>query len=327
MRPENLFLITEMRQLQHVNVYPVILAGGSGQRLWPLSQPHRPKQFLSLTCDQSQLQLAVKRAQLVSANSPLLVTHRQYQALCLAQTTAADVQLLLEPNRCNTAPAIGLAAKYLQSVDDPILLMMPSDHWIDCNQRFLQTLDDGVALAEQDKVVTFAINPSRAETGYGYLERGEAMRNGYALNRFIEKPNQAIANQLVEQGCYWNSGILLVKASVLLAQMQLHCSALASYLTSVEFISQTNDAIINVVEQGLTCPSVSIDHAVLELTEHAAMVEAQFAWDDLGSFASLMEKGLLQSDEVIARLLQRNQLAKAGVTLAMVKQAILDKAQ
>ena len=204
---------------------PVIMAGGSGTRLWPLSRGNYPKQFLALTGAHSMLQQTLLRLKGIAHSAPLLICNEDHRFIAAEQVRQLNIQdaaILLEPVGRNTAPAIALAAlKVLQQGDDPLLLVLAADHVIADTTAFQSAVLQAQVFAESGKLVTFGIVPTHAETGYGYIRRGGSAADAYYVQSFVEKPNAATAQQYLQSGeYYWNSGMFMVKASAYLQQLQ-----------------------------------------------------------------------------------------------------------
>jgi mannose-1-phosphate guanylyltransferase/mannose-6-phosphate isomerase len=275
------------------NLVPVILSGGSGTRLWPLSRESHPKQFLPLVGDHSMLQQTCLRLRgLPGADSPLVVANEEHRFLVaeqLRQVGAAPSALILEPVGRNTAPAIAVAA--LQAMAgglDPVLLVLPSDHVIADEAGFRAAVLAALPAAEAGKLVTFGIVPTAPETGYGYIKAapGEGLR---AVERFVEKPDAATAQgYLAGGGYYWNSGMFAFRASRYLAELQANRpemvaaarAALAGAKPDVDFLRLDKAAFS-------ASPSDSIDYAVMEKTGDAAVLPIAVGWNDVGSWSAL----------------------------------------
>jgi mannose-1-phosphate guanylyltransferase len=281
---------------------PVIMAGGFGTRLWPLSRQLYPKQFHALTGERSLLQETVTRLDGMDVTSPLLLCNEEHRFLVaeqLRQIGKEQATILLEPVGRNTAPAIALAALFATRNDeDPVLLVLAADHFIHDVRGFRATIETGLPLAEAGRLVTFGIVPDRAETGYGYIKRGEPVcGRGYAVACFEEKPDSVTAERYVAGGdYYWNSGMFMFRASRYLEELGLHqplileaCErAMANTAPDMEFVRIDAAAFE-------ACPSDSIDYAVMERTTQAVMVPLEASWSDIGSWAALWE--LQQRDE------------------------------
>jgi mannose-1-phosphate guanylyltransferase/mannose-6-phosphate isomerase len=259
------------------SILPVILSGGSGTRLWPLSREAYPKQFLPLTGERTMLQATWLRVADVAAHPPIVVaneSHRFVAAEQLQQAGTAPSAILLEPIGRNTAPAIAAAAlEARRNGDDPLLLVLPSDHLINDIARFHQAIAQAAAIAEQGKLVTFGIQPTAPETGYGYIKAvaGDGPR---AIERFVEKPDLATAETYVASGeYYWNSGMFLFRASRYLEELErLQPQILAACRTAWEKARRDTDFIRLDADAFKASPSDSIDYAVMEKTGDAAVV-------------------------------------------------------
>ena len=276
-------------------LHPVVLSGGSGTRLWPLSRQDRPKQFLSLIGQRSLFQETVLRAARVDgAQPPVVVCSEAHRFMVGEQLQDIDVRagaILLEPVARNTAPAIALAALQACAGDaDAMLLVLPADHLIEDEAAFRHAVAQARALADDGWLVTFGITPDHAETGYGYIRRGEALgAAGFRVARFVEKPDAETAQTYVECGEYaWNSGMFLLRADAFLKALQAFAPAIldaartahASARADLDFTRIDADAF------GAS-PSDSIDYAVMERTDRAAVVPVSCGWSDIGSWSSL----------------------------------------
>ncbi len=276
------------------SILPVILSGGSGTRLWPLSREAYPKQFLPLTGERTMLQATWLRVADIAAHPPIVVaneSHRFVAAEQLQQTGTAPSAILLEPIGRNTAPAIAAAALEARSNgDDPLLLVLPSDHLINDITRFHQAIAQAAAIAEQGKLVTFGIQPTAPETGYGYIKAvaGDGPR---AIERFVEKPDLATAETYVASGeYYWNSGMFLFRASRYLEELErLQPQILAACRTAWEKARRDTDFIRLDADAFKASPSDSIDYAVMEKTGDAAVVPLDAGWSDVGSWTALRD--------------------------------------
>jgi len=286
-----------------VDFRPVILAGGSGTRFWPRSRRARAKQVLALDGERSMIQQTVERLKpLASLGSTWVITN-EYLAQEIADQLPGlpAAQIVQEPVARNTAPACGLAAFLIEKQNpDAVLGIFPSDHVISDEPRFLRALQKGIALAaEGDSMVVLGIEPTRAETGYGYIETGDFTTDDSALHvrRFIEKPNQHRAEEFVAAGnYYWNSGIFLWSARTLANAVREHLPETAPLLEGIAAAYGTPQ--FEEVFHSLypKCENISVDYAVLEPRSakgehlsHLYCLPAEFAWNDLGSWASLYE--------------------------------------
>lgn len=278
-----------------VNVRPVILAGGSGTRLWPLSRESFPKQLSPLVGDRSLLQTTISRiAGAAGFGRPLILTNEalRFAIAEQARVVGCDALIVLEPAARNTAAAIGAAACLAMADDkDAILVVMPSDHMITETDMFLAAVERAVALAGQGRLVTFGAVPTRAETGYGYIQRGEeiAESGGYQVASFTEKPSREIAEGYIRQGdFYWNCGIFVFKASTYLSELkefapQIHAAVDSSHRSS----TSDKDFVRLGKEQYAASPNTSIDYAVMEKTRKAAVIPLKSGWSDIGSWAEI----------------------------------------
>lgn len=276
-------------------IIPVILSGGSGTRLWPVSRKLFPKQLIPMTGEKlSLLQTTVLRvSDIPNAESPVIVCneeHRFMVASQLQEISCTPQSIILEPVGKNTAPAACAAAASVKG--DPILLILPADHHIVDTPAFAEAVEAGVSLAEQGRLVTFGIVPTKPETGYGYIKCGNTINEkALKLERFTEKPNQEEAQSFLEEGGYlWNSGMFLFKASTYLSELEKFepemssaCQlALEKGTQDLDFI-RLNEAIFK------GCRSNSIDYSVMEHTEQGAVVPLSCGWNDVGSWAALHE--------------------------------------
>lgn len=281
-----------------MSVLPVIMAGGSGSRLWPLSRECHPKQFLSVEGKFSMLQNTIARVAPLSAGDPVVICNDKHRFLVAEQLRAIDKlanNIILEPVGRNTAPAIALAAfSVLQTAegDDPLLLILAADHVIRDEVAFIQAITYAEPLAEQGKLVTFGIVPTEAETGYGYIRRGDEIgEQAYTVAEFVEKPDFDTACQYFESGkYYWNSGMFLFRASSFLNELkQLSPEIYYACEKAVGNINPDLDFIRIDKEAFNTCPTDSIDYAVMEHTQHAVVVPMSAGWSDVGSWSSLWD--------------------------------------
>ena len=276
---------------------PVIMAGGSGSRLWPLSRQLNPKQFLRLTSEKvSMLQQTVQRLDGIEISQPLLICNEEHRFLAaeqLRQIGYKNASIILEPVGRNTAPAIALAALQLTAKgDNPLMLVLAADHLISDTTAFHQSIEQALPLAESGKLVTFGIVPTKAETGYGYIEQGESLGNqGYAVARFVEKPNLETAEQYLASGkFFWNSGMFMFKAQRYLDELKaFQPGILEACMKAMDAPSHDLDFTRVNAEAFAACPDDSIDYAVMERTADAAMVSLDAGWSDIGSWSALWE--------------------------------------
>ena len=276
---------------------PVILAGGTGSRLWPKSRAALPKQFLALTSKNTMIQETVVSLAGVDALPPSIICNEEHRFLVAEQMRQINIDnsdILLEPVGRNTAPAIALAALHATANgEDPTLLVLAADHLIQDSATFQQQIKQAQILAEQGKLVTFGIVPTQPHTGYGYIKAGAAIGNGFEVSQFVEKPDMDTATQYVNSGEYfWNSGMFMFKASVFLKALEAHAPEMFAVCTKAIAQTEKDLDFIRVSEEIFaTCPSDSIDYAVMEKTSDAAMVTLDAGWSDVGSWSSLWETG------------------------------------
>ena len=278
-------------------LYPVILSGGSGTRLWPLSRAALPKQFLPLVSEHTLFQETLLRLRnFPGMAAPLVICsndHRFLAAEQLRDINAAPLRQILEPAGRNTAPAVAVAAFAAQENDDQaILLVLPADHLIRDVAGFHAAIQAALVLAQQDKLVTFGITPTEPATGFGYIERGIALNNdnlSFSVARFVEKPDLATAKKfLAAGGFYWNSGMFVFKASAYLNELQRYRPDIYQAAQQAWQRSTRDLDFCRLDEQAFaTCPSDSIDYAVMEHTQSAALVTVDIGWSDIGSWSSL----------------------------------------
>ena len=281
-------------------LYPVILCGGSGSRLWPLSREAYPKQFLDLTqSGQSMLQMTLLRLQgLSDIAAPLAICNQEHRFLVAEQLhsiNSAPAGILLEPVARNTAPAVALAAlSALESDPNALLLVLPADHCIGDISAFQAGVDKAREAAEAGYLVTFGILPESAETGYGYIERGEALDSvagAFSIQRFVEKPNKENAERyLADENFTWNSGMFLFRADQFLEELKQHAPSMHSACEQAYKNAYRDLDFIRVEEKAFTaCPSDSIDYAVMEKTTKGAMVPLDANWNDVGSWGAIWD--------------------------------------
>lgn len=277
-------------------ITPVIMAGGSGSRLWPLSRQLNPKQFLPLTGEGSMLQETLKRLEPLELRAPLLICNEEHRFLVAEQVRQQGVsgaRILLEPEGRNTAPAIAVAALHAIAEDpNALLLVLAADHLIRDVARFHESIGHAQMLAEQNQLVTFGIVPTHAETGYGYIQRGEGLDDfGFRVKCFVEKPDIDTAEDyLASGGYYWNSGMFLFSAQSYLEELERFQPAMVEACrAALAGASQDLDFIRLDAEAFKVCPSDSIDYAVMERTERAAVVPLEAGWSDIGSWSALWD--------------------------------------
>ncbi|CAI9396319.1 MULTISPECIES: mannose-1-phosphate guanylyltransferase/mannose-6-phosphate isomerase [Citrobacter] len=275
---------------------PVIMAGGSGTRLWPLSRTLYPKQFLSLNTRFTMLQETLRRLENVEHSPALVICNESHRFIVAEQLRKEGLKhggILLEPAGRNTAPAVALAALQAVSLgEDPILLVLAADHEIQDEDSFRQAVSHAKKFAEEGKLVTFGIVPTAPETGYGYIKTGEKLDGeGYRVAAFVEKPELELANQYINHGGYlWNSGMFMFKASAFINELrQFRPDILQACERSLTSSSQDLDFIRVDKEAFDCCPEESIDYAVMEKTTDAVVVPLNARWSDVGSWSALWE--------------------------------------
>lgn len=276
-------------------LYALILAGGKGTRLYPLSRSNNPKQFLKVFNEDSFLRNTVKRVEpLISKENIFVVTNKEY--MDRIQEELAQIQkenIFVEPSNKETATCIGLAAaKLLKKDKDAVMVVLPSDHYIEGEKTFLDTLKSGVELAEKKRgLITLGINPSRPETGYGYIEMGDPVINNietYKVARFTEKPNLEVAKDFILKGTYlWNSGMFIWRADVYLREMQKYLPKMHTAISEIYMHVGEADEEAIIERQYKLIDGISVDFGIMQKTRKAYVLKSEFQWDDIGSFASL----------------------------------------
>ena len=288
--------------IKEKNIFPIILCGGSGSRLWPLSRESYPKQFISIGSDQtnSLLQKTLQRIQnLETARSPILICNEEHRFIVAEQIRGINIEdfsILLEPVQRNTAPAITVAAlKTLEKEPDPILLVLASDHEIKNNEIFINAINSGIQYALEDKLVTFGIIPNSPETGFGYIEASKPLSEenfkGQKIKRFLEKPDINKAKELIQNKNFsWNSGIFLFRAKTLLNEVKKfspeilkNCEeSLKESAKDLDFQRLNKNAFEK-------CPDDSFDISIMEKTNKGIVIPLNCGWSDIGSWKAIWE--------------------------------------
>ena len=282
------------------------MAGGSGTRLWPLSRADHPKQFLNLNNNHTDtmLQSTLKRLDRLSINSNTIICNEDHRFLVAEQLRQINKKgsIILEPSGKNTAPALALSALSTKNNEDPLLLVLAADHFIEDNIAFTRAVNDAIPLALRGKLVTFGIFANEPNTGYGYIKKGAPEDKGYVVEKFFEKPSIKEAKNYIKRGDFlWNSGIFLFKASSYLRELKkyrpdiyLACQA-AMINTSID-----NDFVRVDASEFEKSPSDSIDYAVMEKTKKAVVIPMDTYWNDLGSWSSLWELSQKDSNDNVS---------------------------
>ena len=276
-------------------ITPVIMAGGTGSRLWPLSRKLMPKQFLKISSENTMIQETVIRLNGLDVASPLCICNEEHRFIVAEQMREIDSlgKIILEPVGRNTAPAIALAAlTLLEQSKDTVMLVLAADHVIENQREFQNVVRKSVSLAEAGKLVTFGIVPSHAETGYGYIHKGKACFDvAFAVNEFVEKPDLETAEEYLSSGEYlWNSGMFMFKASRYIKELaKYNPEMLSACKKAIEHTSADMDFIRVDKEAFSLCPDVSIDYAVMEKTDSSVVVPLDANWNDIGSFSAIWD--------------------------------------
>lgn len=282
-------------------IIPVILSGGSGTRLWPLSRKMHPKQLLPLLNDTTLLQDTANRFKShAGVTSGMVICNEDYRFMVAEQVRESaldNVDIILEPIGRNTAPAIALAAFNAMSNagdSDPVLLVLPADHGIKDVDAFLKAVAIGEEQSNKGNLVTFGVVPDKPETGYGYIQSGESSGEScFNVNRFVEKPDMDTAEKyILDGGYYWNSGMFMFKASVYLSALQTHAPEIYSVCDKAFSNSQRDMDFVR-IENDLfeQCPSDSIDYAIMEKVDNAVVIPVDIGWSDVGSWSALHDLG------------------------------------
>jgi mannose-1-phosphate guanylyltransferase/mannose-6-phosphate isomerase len=281
-----------------MTIYPVILSGGAGTRLWPLSRASLPKQLLALHGERTMIQETVLRAHLPSAAPPLLLCSEAHRFIVAEQMQELGIKpraIVLEPMGRNTAPAAAVAALMVAEADpEGVIVLLPSDHVVGNAESFAEAVAVAANAAREKHIVTFGMAPSGPETGYGYVHRGVALEKldgAHRVQRFVEKPDVATAKGYVADGGYfWNSGMFVFRADVLIEDLRTHApdvlaaarDALAKSERDADFVRLDPQAFAN-------APNISIDYALMEKTDRAAIVPCDIGWSDVGAWSALWE--------------------------------------
>lgn len=292
-----------------MKITPVIMAGGSGSRLWPLSRLSYPKQFLALDGEQTMLQQTVSRLEGIDTAQAIIICNEEHRFLVAEQLRHIDKlhDIILEPLGRNTAPAVTLAAlhalKSLPDDEDVILLVLAADHIIKDSMAFTRSIEYAIPYAHAGELVTFGITPTMPETGFGYIHRGEPIgldsededleqvAHAFRVNSFVEKPNLSVAKKYLQEGdYYWNSGMFMFSARTYLAELSKFCPDIYNYCRqSIDSSDKDLDFIRINSDFFALCPDQSIDYAVMEHTDKSVVVPMDAGWSDVGSWSSLWD--------------------------------------
>jgi mannose-1-phosphate guanylyltransferase / mannose-6-phosphate isomerase len=310
---------------------PLILSGGSGTRLWPMSRELTPKQFLPLVTHLSLLQETLRRAQSLGAfvQRPIIVCNEAHRFLVAEQARAISIEpraIVLEPAGRNTAPAVAAGALLAESfATDPLLLVLPADHVILDTAAFAAAITAAIAAAREGRLVTFGVVPDKPETGYGYIARGEDHGGWHSVERFVEKPDLRTAQGYVDSGrYYWNSGMFLFAASTFLRELAGHAPAMVDPCRRAVAGAAVDADFTRLGQAFLESPSNSIDYAVMEKTERAAVVPLAAGWSDVGSWPALHDvlpkdaSGNVAVGDVLLEQCTRSYVASSGRTVAVI---------
>jgi mannose-1-phosphate guanylyltransferase/mannose-6-phosphate isomerase len=308
-----------------MKIYPVILSGGAGTRLWPLSRAVMPKQLLALVSERTMLQeTALRVAGWPGLMAPLVVCgndHRFMVAEQLREIRITPLAIMLEPAGRNTAPAVAAAAHYLMAIDpEAVMLVLPADHVINDGDAFKAAVQRAASMVEGGALATFGIVPQAAETGYGYIRRGAAVDSSedcFKVERFVEKPDRATAEAfLADGGYYWNSGMFLFRAERYLSELAAFTPAIAAAAEAAVRTGYSDLDFCRLDETAFAAsPSDSIDYAVMERTAHAVVVPADIGWSDVGSWSALWDVQQRDGDGNA----QRGDVYLDGVTNSLVR--------
>lgn len=302
-------------------IFPVILSGGSGSRLWPVSRRAHPKPFMKLVDGESMAEKTYRRARRIAAEQPVLtVTSRDYyfytrDLYAGIAGDEAEFPFLLEPMGRNTAPAIALAAHCVAARHgrDAVMLVMPADHLIRDEDVFAAAAQEACLLAKRDYMVTFGVHPTHPETGYGYIRKGVRLANskGFDVAAFVEKPDLATAKSYLESGEYdWNSGMFCFTAGAFLDALRRFAPEVADAAETCFGTMDTDVVAMEIPREAFSrCPSISIDYAVMEKADNCAVVAGDFGWSDIGTWRAMAE--LYESDEAGNRVLGKAVLVES----------------
>lgn len=286
---------------EKLDIHPVILCGGTGTRLWPVSRQSYPKQFCELTGDASLFRQAVERTNRFSTRKPVVVSNEAYRFVVAEQLATDGAAILLEPDARNTAPAICLAALHVaRDSPDGIMLVTPSDHVIRDENAFVAAIRQAVEASAEDRIVTFGILPTHPATGYGYIACDPDAKGCTAIARFVEKPDRATAEEMLQGGGYlWNAGMFLMQASTVLEAFRQHAPlVLEACSQAIEHARDDADFIRPNAQLFARAPKISFDHAIMEASG-GLVVPAEIGWSDMGSWDAVMADRTSDADGVV----------------------------
>jgi len=274
-------------------IFPVVLSGGRGLRLWPSSQPNFPKQFLSIENSKSLLTNTLKRITNESFNSPTIIGNYEHRFLIKKQLKESKTKfdsILLEPNSKNTMASAILSVLHISNKHlDPLILVLPADHIIVDKRKFIISIKNAITFAENGFIATFGLKPNNPNTSFGYIKTSSKKRNGYLIEKFIEKPNKKIATQLIkDNNCFWNSGIFFFSAKTFIKECELHAKkSIDIAKKNYQNIIKDSDFYIFQKKYFNKFRSEPIDIALMEKTKKGALIPLNHDWSDVGSWESI----------------------------------------
>jgi mannose-1-phosphate guanylyltransferase/mannose-6-phosphate isomerase len=284
-------------------IQPIVLCGGSGSKLWPVSRTQEPKQFVPLLNDRSLIQETVARLSVISDTlPPLFICHQQYEALLRSHLGILDIHqptIIFEPEQKNTGPCIAMAAKWTQEHHpEAIMAIFPADHYVEDDQEFAKVIKVAVQVAQLGGIVCLGVVPDYPATGFGYIKKGEIKLQSMKVAAFVEKPNAQVAKEFVDSGDYlWNSGIFIASAKQMLVEIARHSPEISRYaLKALEQARVSERTYYVAPQQYSQCPSVPFDIAVMEQTDRAEVIPYVGVWSDLGTWESILAHSIIDED-------------------------------